>query len=382
MHAPRWLAWLLWLAALPACTGVSPRPEELAARPLPPPSSDAATAAAVAEATAAARQALQQRRFAEAEELAEAALRRDPGADRARVVLGSAMLGRALRERGRDGELPELALVHRADGETLTAFRRSPGDPVVGLLRGRCLADSGHLTAAAAAAEESLGRIAPSADPDYLELLEAAAAWCYELGEEERATPHLRELLHRRPGDVAAHFRLGFCLLRAAATAAGAEEAAREFARAAELLPDDGDLQLAIVAAHARAAELWAEAGDAGRAAAARDAALAACAEAAGRFPALAEPHFRAGVLAERGGDAAAARSAYEEALRREEDHLGALLNLAALHHAAGEAALARALWGRALAQGERLGESERERILDLLGPVPDGGGPGREGPR
>lgn len=348
----------LALLALAACAGVSPRPEVLAAQEPPPAAADVDPAHVTAGENEA-RLLLSGRRFGAAIAAARAVLALDPRSARARAVLGLAQVQSALAV-----DPPDLFGQHQGDGETQLALRLSPQDPLVARLRGETLAAIGHLAAAAAVAEEALARQAPSDLPDYVELVEAAAQWRYELGEEQSALPHLQELARRRPDDAAAHFRIGSCLLRTATDAASAAAASRAFARCAELSPGDDDAHLAVVAALARAAELAHAAGDEPAAKTHVAAAERAAAAAAERFAQSAEAEFRLGVLAEQREDGAAARAAYRRALDRDPQHLGALLNLARLLAPQDQdPAVARDLWRRALAiDAERGGLDADER--------------------
>lgn len=313
----------------------------------------------------AALQALAQRRHGEAERAANAVLALDPRSARGRAVLGN-----ALRVRAAASDPPDLDLVQRGDGETLTAVRLAPLDPVVAGLRAQFLGDVGHLSAAAAAAEDCLMRLPAGADPDRLDLLDLAGQFAYELGEELRALPHLRALAVHRVDDAALHFRLGACLLRTAVDAATAADAATAFARGAELAPGDDDVHLAVVAAHFRAAELARQSGDDQRAQEQLGLAATAARAVAARFERSAEAAFRVGAVAEAQQDLTAARANYDEALRRDAEHLGSLLNLASLCAATPETgARARELWRRALAVDERRGglsAAERARVSAL----------------
>jgi len=352
--------------ALCGCGSVSPTPAAMAARTLPA-ADPGVDVDAVRRDEQAARVLLEQRRHAEAMALAERILARDPRSARAHAVLGAALLQQALRS-----DPPDLGLQNRADGETLTAVTLQPADPVVGLLRASYLADVGHLSAAATAAEAVLAQSPADEDPERLALVAAAGEWCYELGEEQRALVHLRALAVARRDDAALHFRLGASLLRTATDANGAIEAAAAFARGAELAPGDDDVQLAVVAAHVRAAEFARSDGKADLASGQLEAAAQVAAAAMTRFEHSAEAAFRAGVVAELRQDPAGASAAYERALQRDGDHLGSLLNLASLLAGdPGTAPRARELWRRALVVGARpggLSAQERARLTALVG--------------
>ena len=317
--------------------------------------------ARVQELTQASRQALQALEFEKAEQLAEEALALDPGAWRARAVLGNALLGRGMAV-----EPPDLYLLNRGDGETLTAVSRAPGDPTVGLLRVEFLTRGGHLSAAATAGEQALLRTNPSDDSDYVDLLAATAEACYELGEERRALPFLQDLAARRPDSAEAHFRLGYSGLQTAITAGQGEDAVRAFVRSAELAPDDQEAHLAVLSAYSRCMELAAEANLQAEVDKYQELALQACDDLAQRFPQLAEVWFRRGVILER-SDLEQAEAAYLQALALQEEHVGALLNLAhLLHKEDGTLEAARKLWRRALA-ADGLTAEEQRRIQALL---------------
>jgi tetratricopeptide (TPR) repeat protein len=225
---------------------------------------------------------------------------------------------------------------------------------------------------------------APAADR--AALLATAGNCHYELGEERAALPHLQACFGLQPDDATTAFRIGCCLFRIAAVPEGAkatevaqinaEEAARAFARCAELAPGDADAALAVGAALVRAAELagqrrdlpaperrlrqeqrWQQAEQQFR-------------SVAERFPESAEPMFRLGVLAETRGDIPASHQAYLQALSRDRQHLGSLLNLAALLEASGDAAAAASLLERALSADQArpgLSADERRRLQQRL---------------
>src|SRR5262245_39133631 len=330
------------------CGGVSPSPAAMAARALPV-ADPGVDLDAVRRDEQAARELLAQRRHAEAEALAEQVLARAPRSARAHGVLGLALLEQALADVPPDRASqnpPELELQNRADGETLTALTLQPADPVVGWLRASFLARLGHLSAAAAAAEATLARAAESEDPDRLELVAFAGWCCYELGEEQRALVHLRALVGTRRENP---YLLGASLLRTATDATGAIEAAAAFVRCAEL-DDRYDVQLAVVAAHVRAAEFARGDGKAELANQQLELAAQVAAAVAERFAESAKVWFHVGVVAELRQDRAGAIAAYERALRQDGDHLGSLLNLANLLAGdPGTAPRARELWRRAL---------------------------------
>lgn len=349
------------LAFWAGCSGVSPDPAGLAAREFPAVELSEGERLEALRLQTAALAAIDRRDWSEAARIAGSALSLDPRLPRARAALGLATF-----EQGMLVEPSDLFLVHRGDGETASALRLAPSDPVVALLRGRLLASSGHLSAAAAVAENALPSQTIRDDPERIALLEAAATWRYELGEELAALPHLRALTTVQGDRAITHFRLGCSLLRTAQVAATAGEAAAAFERSAALAPGDEDARLAVVAAYVRAAELARKGERApdgtdwlARAGAAADAAVRA-------FPQLAEARFRRGIVAELRGDPAAAAASYRETLERQPAHSGALLNLAALLANGADPAdraAARDLWRRALASPEVLTAGERARI-------------------
>ncbi len=321
----RVLCSLAVLFTLGACAGVAPSSEEIALREYPAASLTDLERNALKQMELAAEAALAEGQHERARQIAETALSVDPAAARARAVLGVALMYESQRSKP-----PDLALSQRADGETLAAVRISPLDPVVALLRARCLAQAGHLSAAAAAGEAGLLLQARSMDAEYTALVEATANWCYELGEERRANRWLAQLAQRKPEDAAVQFRFGANLLVIADTPVLAASAARAFARSAELAPNDLAAHCAVIAAYVRAAELAEQAGKSDDLTKFLDAANLACSAAAARFPQSGEPLFRLAVIREQ-HQATGARAAYESALKAEPEHLAALLNLAAL---------------------------------------------------
>lgn len=371
--------WLLCLSLFAACRGVSPDPAALAARPLPDVTLTEAQRAVVATHARAATDALAAWDFALAEASAEAALAIDPRTARARAVLGLCLQHRAGQRQPTD-----LALQNEGDGETLRAVALAPADPLVGRLRAEFLARSGHLSAAALAAEEALQRSRPPSadavpDPERTLLVAQAADHRFELGEERLARPHLRELVQLRPDDAEAWFRLGHCRLVGddVATVAGAAGA---FQRCAELRPDDRVAARAVGTSHLRAAELAERLGQGPARTEQLTLAAAAFAAAADRFPDDADAVFGLGVVREAQGDAAAAQVAYGRGLEQDPDHVGCLLNQAALLAAdtANPASRggARLLLDRVLALADAgkadLTRRERERIQAWVAAAPD----------
>jgi tetratricopeptide (TPR) repeat protein len=355
---------LTCLLPIAACAGVSPSPEAIAAQEHTPAVLDAVGQQDLQSKTEAALQALTSGDPELAVSQAEAALALDPAAPRPRAALGLALLRQAMRRLP-----PDLNLQSRGDGETLAASRAAPADLVVGLMRTRFLAESGHLSAAAAAGEACLKLQGMTGQAEYVPLLATTAALCHELGEERRASPWCIQLAERQPDDAGVQYRLGENLLEVADSPAMAAAGARAFAKCADLAPDDLAARLAVVACQVRAAELADKAGKSSDAANFLGEAAKACADAAARFPKLAEPWFRAGVVAEQRNDSAAARTAYERALQIEPEHMGSLLNYAAVLDASKETAdkdAAKAAWRRALARDAASGglkAAERSRI-------------------
>ncbi len=316
------IPWLCALAVPAGCAGVSTDPEAMAARELPA-AGPGVDAAAVATDETEALRLLAAESYSEAVETARSVLERDPRRARARSVFALALL----RSSPEQGPAP-MAIQSAADGESLTALRLAPADPVVGLVRGRVLAEIGHLSAAATAAEDCLKLSAATDLPEFLDLLAATAEWAHELGEDRRALVHLRELASRRPSDSLAHYRLGTCLLRIASNGDDAAAASRAFARCAELEPESQDTRAAVVAALVRAAELYESDGEAEKARAQLVAAASAATLIKERFPNSAAAAFQLAAVCELQGELKQAVEAYEGALQLDAEHLPSLLNL------------------------------------------------------
>lgn len=361
--------------ALAACTGVSPRPDAATASELPVRELDAEQSRRLAQLVEECVETVVLRRYEAAERAARAAIVIDPRCARARAVLGMVLLQEAKLV-----QPPELFLTNRGDVETVLAEQLAPGDPFVGWMRAVFLAETGHMSAAAAAAEAALERSRTARPEERAALLGIAGTYRYELGEERAALPLLEEYASIRTEDAAAAFRIGSCLLRIAAVPKGpraeadaelqAVYAAKEFARSFELAPGDEDAGLAVGTAWLRAAELAAGRGDQAAAAQHRDAAEQQFDKVARLFLGSAEPLFRVGVTAEQRGDAEAARLAYERALERDGNHLGSLLNLAALCAAGAAPERVPALLQKALqvdAERPALTDAERRSIAKRL---------------
>lgn len=322
------------IAALAACAGVSPSPAPLDLAGLPSVEPVGAELAVRDAAVAAATDAVVRRRYAEAKRQAEAALAIDPRAARARAVLGFVLL----QEAGRV-DPPSLDELHAGESQVATASLLAPEDAFVGYMHAVFLAESGHMSAAAAIAEAALARTKSAPAAERAALLGVAGTYRYELGEDRAARPHLQDYVALRPDDAAAQYRLGCCLLRLAALPLGpngknvaqqqADAAAQAFARCYALAPTDEGAGLAVGKARVRGAQLAAERGDAAGAAGLRSAAETQFAAVAATFATSAEPWYCLGVAAEERGDRAAATAAYAEALRRDPLHVGSLFNVA-----------------------------------------------------
>ncbi|HEX5054651.1 MAG TPA: tetratricopeptide repeat protein [Planctomycetota bacterium] len=374
MRALRLLPRFLGIVAIASCSGVSLRPE-VASREQPAvvQLTDAERADLAAHVDRAVDAAVR-RRYVEAETEANAALGIDPRAARARAVLAMVLLQRAKLQ-----DPPDSFAANAGETESLLAERLAPKDAFVGWMRAVFLAEAGHMSAAAAAAEAALARTTAAPAAERAALLGAAGTYRYELGEERAALPHLQAYVGLRPDDASATFRIGWCLLRIAEVPEGpngplvaqqrAEAAAKAFARCVELAPGDEDAALAVGAAYLRAAELAGKRKDFAVRDERRTQADRQFREVAARFPGNAEAMFRLAVLAEHDGQLAEARAAYEQALQRDPRHLGSLLNLAAMHDADGHHVEAEALLTRALRAAEpaQLTAEERSRIEQRL---------------
>lgn len=377
--------WLL-VPFLLGCAGVAPDPQHA--------SIDDLATVTLSDAERAECEALEQdaidavvrRRYEQAEVAANRVLAKNPRSAKARAVLGMVRLQIAARVQPTDwygtraGEV-QLELARQLD----------PNSAFVGWMHAVFLAESGHMSAAAAAAEEALARSAAAPATERAALLGTAGTYRYELGEERAARPHLEAYVALRPADSAAHFRLGSSLLSIAKTPQGspppyvtsqrdAEEAAKAFGRCFELAPGDEDAALAMSAAWVRAAELAELQDKPDERDALRAKAVEHLGELATRFPANAEVHFRLGVMSALQDNLTGARDGYVAALARDEHHYGSLMNLAALAVAGGDIDDAKKLFARLLAapgaQAE-LSNSERQRIerwlLDAAKPTKSG---------
>jgi tetratricopeptide (TPR) repeat protein len=373
------LAAALASVALAACAGVSPRPELARADSLPDRQRTAAEQQRLDAIVAQAVEAVVTRRYEEAERHANAALGLDSRSGRARAVLGMALLQRA---KARDPV--DLFLANAGEREIVLAQQCAPGDAFVGWLHAVFLAESGHVSAAADAAEAALGRAAAATDDERAALSGIAGTYRYELGEERAALAHLQAYAALRPDDVAATFRIGACLLRIADVTVGptglldaqrsAEAAARAFARCAEKAPGDEDAALAVASAQVRAAELAKERGERAAQGELLLGAQQQLRRVAAAFPRSAEARFRIGVVEELRLAPDAARAAYAEALAIDGAHLGALLNSASLAAASNDAPAAVDFARRALAVDDlarELSAAERRRLVEFVATRP-----------
>jgi tetratricopeptide (TPR) repeat protein len=371
------------LPFLAACSAVSPDPATASIEELSVVSLTAEQSAACARLEEQAVDAVARGLYAEAGAFANQALATNPRLARARAVLGMVKLQQAASEQPsnwfalRSGEV-EMELARQLD----------PNSAFVGWMHAVFLAEAGHMSAAAVAAEDALVRSVGAAANERAALLGIAGSYRYELGEERAARPHLEAYVALRPGDAMAHFRLGSSLLSIAKTPQGspppylraqgeAEAAARSFARCFELAPDDEGAALAVSTALLRAAEL-AVLQDAPEKLVERDELYGKAAKqlqkVAEQFPDSAEVHFRMGVVASLQDQVEVAKASYQAALQRDEYHLGSMLNLASLLVAGGELDAAAALFGRVLAApggSSELTTSERARIEQWLSQRP-----------
>ena len=363
-----------WLVA---CSAVAPDPSKATIDDLPIVALNDEQGTACAQLEGSAIEAVVQRRYEEAEAFANQALAINPRSARGRAVLGMVKLQMASRQHPSD-----WFAVRAAEVEMELAKQLEPKNAFVGWLHAVFLAESGHMSAAAAAAEDALVRSVDASASERAELLGIAGTYRYELGEERAARPHLEAYVALRPDDSAAHFRLGSSLLSIARTPQGspppysvaraeAEAAALAFARCFQLAPGDEDAALAVATAWIRAAEL---ADLQGKNQAERDALYDKTVDylqkLTGQFPANAEVYFRLGVLASMQKQPKVAHVAYLAALDRDRDHLGSLLNLSSLMIADGDVGLAKSLLLRVIATegvSDGLTSNERERIVRWL---------------
>lgn len=378
----------VWLAALilVACSAVSTDPQQATIDDLPIVALSDEQMANVTQLETDAIDAVMGRRYGDAEELATQALDTNPRSARARAVLGMAKLQIASQQP--PGDWREL---RAAEVEMELARQLDPDSAFVGWMHAVFLAESGHMSAAASAAEDALARSEGSPPNERSALLGTAGTYRYELGEERAARRHLAAYVALRPDDSAAHFRLGSSLLSIANTPQGspppysrsqatAEAAAQAFLRCYALAPGDEDAALAVATAWIRAAEL-ADLQTKSDTVAKRSAkqaesealygkAAAHLRAVAQQFPANAEVHFCLGVLATAQQQTGTARASYLAALERDQAHVGSLLNLAGLMVTDNEVSQATALFSRLLAipaPQTDLTSKERDRIASWL---------------
>ncbi len=343
------------LAALfaSACAGTTVDPATADASLLPARELTAEEHARLASLVEESMVAVRRRRFDDAGRAATAALAIDARSARARAVWAMVLLQRAATV-----SPPDSFDANAGEFELQLARQLAPDDAFVGWIAAVFLAETGHLSAAAHAAEQTLAHAGAAPAAERAALAGIAGTCRYELGEERAAVPHLHAYVELHPDDAIAHFRLASCLLRIAALTSGgaavpdahahAVAAAQAFERCAELSPGDEDVALAVATAHWRAAELAGDDGDGAIGQQHRQAAEQRLRAVAERFPASAEPWFRLGVAAEQRAAPEQARIAYGEAVRRA-PHVGALLGLAALLDHDGDAAAAATLLRQAL---------------------------------
>jgi tetratricopeptide (TPR) repeat protein len=387
MSSSRVPATVLLLAIGAACAGVSPRPEQADATQLPVVTLDAEGVATRDRLVEEAKEAVIRRRYDEADALASEALDLDPRAARAHAVAAMVKLARAGRQ-----DPPDLYGSNAGEQQVALAVQLAPGDGFVGWMQAVFLAEAGHMSAAAEAAEAALARCRELPANERAALLGIAGTYRYELGEERAALPHLQAYLALRPDDATFQFRLGDSLLRRAAVPQGipptswrqaqrdAEAAARAFRRCAQLVPGDEDAAIAVGTALLRAAALADERVKKGsssddKAASERDANRAAAEE---QFKAVAE-RFPTSPLAlaelahalDGRGERDAARAVFAAALVRDGKHVASLLGIARLEADAGERPAAVARMRRLLeldAAGQAgLSDTERDRIRKWL---------------
>lgn len=378
------------LLSLGACAGVTPDPRRADSTKLPTAELSPEQREELVRDESAAILAVSRQGYDNARRIAERVLAIDQRSARAHAVLGLTMLERAARQVPSDWRGQREAETHLE-----LARQLAPGDAMVAWLHAIFLAETGHLSAAAAVAEEGLeaGPDAPLADRAVL--LGAAGSYRYELGEERAALQHLQAYVALRPDDAEAAFRIGWCLLRRAEVPRGAdplrsaqldaESAAKAFARCGELRPGDESAATAVALARIRAAELADERGEIATRDMLRSSAREQLRSSGERFADSAEVRFLLGLLAESDNDREAARAAYEAALERSPGHVGSALNYAALLVEAGESAAADAVLRRLLevpAARTQLTRAERQRIDSWLADRDTSGGDEAQMPR
>lgn len=367
--------WLL------ACSSVAPDPATASADNLPKVQLSAAQLDACSQWENEAVDAVVDRRYGQAEDAANRVLADNPRSAKARAVLGMVKLQRAAQEKPIDW------FGQRAGEVELELARQlAPASAFVGWMHAAFLAETGHISAAAEAAEDALVRSAAAPASERAALLGTAGTYRYELGEERAALPHLQAYVALRPDDAMAQFRLGASLLSISKTPQGspvpyskaqsdAEAAAAAFARCYQLLPQDEDAALSMATAWLRAAEVAGIQKHPGERDALYVKASAHLKELAARFPASPEVHFRLGVLAALQQQPLVAQAAYVAALERDPGHVGSLMNLASQLVKQGNLQVAKetlvSLLALPAAQNE-LSRDERQRIERWLKELAD----------
>tara|TARA_R110002072_G_scaffold264409_2_gene423128 strand:- start:7984 stop:9228 length:1245 start_codon:yes stop_codon:yes gene_type:complete len=387
-----------WLVA---CSAVSPDPSKATIEDLPVVVLNDEQVASCAKLEGSAVDAVVRRRYEQAQALANRVLAINPRSAKARAVLGMVKLQMASTQQPSD-----WFSVRAGEVEMELAKQLDPNSAFVGWMHAVFLAESGHMSAAAAAAEEALARSVDALPSERAALLGTAGTYRYELGEERAARPHLESYVALRPDDSAAHFRLGSSLLSIAKTPQGspppystaqaeAEAAAVAFERCFQLAPGDVDAGLAVATAWIRAAELANLQGS--EAKQQRDELYAKARDYLQKlvtpFPKNPEIYFRLGVLASLQDEPSAEYMTYQylTALDLDPNHVGSLLNLAGLMIAEGEVEAARSLMIRVMATGggsadltnkerERIGRWLRESSKPVEGGAPKGGAAEKSG--
>jgi tetratricopeptide (TPR) repeat protein len=358
----------LWVA----CSTVAPDPATASAESLPVVELSEAQLAKCENWEAQATDAVMRRQYAKAEQLADRVLAENPRSGVARAVLGMVKLQRAAEQQPTD-----WFDLRAGEYELQLALQLAPASAFVGWMHAVFLAESGHMSAAAQAAEDALDRSKDAPESERAALLGIAGRYRYELGEERAALPHLQAYVVLRPDDSAAQFRLGSSLLSISSTPQGspvpyqraqseAVAAATAFAHCYELAPGDEDAALSIAAAWLRAGEVAEKRKKIAERDTLYERAVGHLEIVAEKFPRSAEVHFRLGVMASLRQETAVAQAAYVAALERDPNHAGSLMNLAACLEAQGDNDGAAELLNRLLAlpaSESMLKRGERSRI-------------------
>ena len=164
---------------LASCAGVAPDPDRVSTADLPRVELDGAQRTALDAHVQDAVEAVVQRRFDEASRAARAAIALDPRSARARAVLAMVELGEAAKQ-----DPVEWRGLRRGEAELARARELAPADAFVGWMQAVFLAEAGHLSAAADAAEDALARCGDAPAAEKAALLGVAGTYRYELGEE------------------------------------------------------------------------------------------------------------------------------------------------------------------------------------------------------